>query len=235
MANRPTGDQKFTIIAKSINDINPKATIDSDVFKDIDDPEVISVALLSEAVNDSVHELGHNVYDYTNWESLADDYATRHGAGPWLARMLDLVYSQSFNISGRPLPVFLLFEALKIFSLLIPPLGIFLILQDSKSPLYDGAEARLNRIRNTMLDAIDLDKTLTREDITRMKSEMEVLERITADYKDRRQLGEVILWLLSKENRKNRRYMLTQRELEDLANHTLKLRMAEFNVYKGGN
>lgn len=235
MANRPTGDQKFTIIAKSINDINPKATIDSDVFKDIDDPEVISVALLSEAVNDSVHELGHNVYDYTNWESLADDYATRHGAGPWLARMLDQVYSQSFNISGRPLPVFLLFEALKIFSLLIPPLGIFLILQDSTSPLYDGAEARLNRIRNTMLDAIDLDKTLTREDITRMKSEMEVLERITADYKDRRQLGEVILWLLSKENRKNRRYMLTQRELEDLANHTLKLRMAEFNVYKGGN
>jgi hypothetical protein len=235
MANRPTGDQKFTIIAKSINDINPKATIDSDVFKDIDDPEVISVALLSEAVNDSVHELGHNVYDYTNWESLADDYATRHGAGPWLARMLDQVYSQSFNISGRPLPVFLLFEALKIFSLIIPPLGIFLILQDSTSPLYDGAEARLNRIRNTMLDAIDLDKTLTREDITRMKSEMEVLERITADYKDRRQLGEVILWLLSKENRKNRRYMLTQRELEDLANHTLKLRMAEFNVYKGGN
>jgi len=149
--------------------------------------------------------------------------------------MLDLVYSQSFNISGRPLPVFLLFEALKIFSLIIPPLGIFLILQDSRSPLYDGAEARLNRIRNTMLDAIDLDKTLTREDITRMKSEMEVLERITADYKDRRQLGEVILWLLSKENRKNRRYMLTQRELEDLANHTLKLRMAEFNVYKGGN
>ena len=45
----------------------------------------------------------------------------------------------------------------------------------------------------------------------------------------------MILWLLSKENRKNRRYMLTQRELEDLANHTLKLRMAEFNVYKGGN
>jgi hypothetical protein len=127
MANRPTGDQKFTIIAKSINDINPKATIDSDVFKDIDDPEVISVALLSEAVNDSVHELGHNVYDYTNWESLADDYATRHGAGPWLARMLDQVYSQSFNISGRPLPVFLLFEALKIFSLIIPPLGILLI------------------------------------------------------------------------------------------------------------
>jgi carbamoyl-phosphate synthase large subunit len=79
MANRPTGDQKFTIIAKSINDINPKATIDSDVFKDIDDPEVISVALLSEAVNDSVHELGHNVYDYTNWESLADDYATLGG------------------------------------------------------------------------------------------------------------------------------------------------------------
>ena len=93
----------------------------------------------------------------------------------------------------------------------------------------------MNRIRNTMLDAINLDETLSRDDITRMKDDLAVLDRITDGYNDRRQLGEMILWLLSKENRNNRRYRLTQRELEDLANHTLKLRMAEFNVYKEGN
>lgn len=235
LSGRPTGDQKFTIIAKSLHDVNAKADIKPDDFKEIDDPEVISVAILSEAVNDSVYEMGNNVYDYTAWEAIADEYATRHGAGPWLARTLDLIYSQSINISGRPLPVFLLFEALKIFALILPPLGIFLILQDSSSPLYDTAEARLNRIRNTMLDAINLDETLSRDDITRMKDDLAVLDRITDGYNDRRQLGEMILWLLSKENRNNRRYKLTQRELEDLANHTLKLRMAEFNVYKEGN
>jgi hypothetical protein len=171
LSGRPTGDQKLTIIAKSLQDVNAKADIKPDDFKEIDDPEVISVAILSEAVNDSVYEMGNNVYDYTAWEAIADEYATKHGAGPWLARTLDLIYSQSINISGRPLPVFLLFEALKIFALILPPLGIFLILQDSSSPLYDTAEARLNRIRNTMLDAIDLDKTLSRDDITRMKDE----------------------------------------------------------------
>ena len=235
LASRPAGDQKFTIIAKSLQDVNAKADIKPDDFKDIDDPEVISVAILSEAVNDSVYEMGNNVYDYTAWEAIADEYATRHGAGPWLARTLDLIYTQSINISARPLPVFLLFEALKIFSLIIPPLGIFLILQDNTSPLYDSAEARLNRIRNTMLDAIKLDETLSRDDITRMKEDLAVLDEITSGYKDRRQLGEMILWLLSKTNRNNRRYKLTQRELEDLANHTLKLRMAEFNVYKEGH
>ena len=235
LSGRPTGDQKFTIIAKSLHDVNAKADIKPDDFKEIDDPEVISVAILSEAVNDSVYEMGNNVYDYNAWEAIADEYATKHGAGPWLARTLDLIYSQSINISGRPLPVFLLFEALKIFALILPPLGIFLILQDNNSPLYDTADARLNRIRNTMLDAINLDETLSRDDITRMKDDLAVLDRITDGYNDRRQLGEMIMWLLSKENRNNRRYKLTQRELEDLANHTLKLRVAEFNVYKEGN
>jgi hypothetical protein len=42
------------------------------------------------------------------------------------------------------------------------------------------------------------------------------------------------MWLVSKDVRQSRRYELTQRDLEDLANHTLTLRVAEFKTFAAG-
>ena len=48
------------------------------------------------------------------------------------------------------------------------------------------------------------------------------------NYEERRSVGEMILWLFSKENRRDRQYTITQKELENLSNHVLKLRVSEF-------
>jgi hypothetical protein len=95
--------------------------------------------------------------------------------------------------------------------------------------------ARINRIRNVLLESIELDSTLDREDIESLKQSVKACDKIKEGYVDRRQFMECVMWLVSKENRRTRRYELIQRDLEDLANHSLKLSIAEFKTYAEGN
>lgn len=232
---RDSGNHRLTIIAQTLEDINPKAVLKAEDLEKFEDQDAMDIAIISEAVNDSVSELGHNVYDHTSWEAIADEYAIKNGAEMWLPKMLDKVYDEQINISGRPLPVFLLFEIIKmLFMVLVPPLGILIILQDRRAPTYDAPEARFNRMRNALMESINLDETLSREDIQSLKDSIDTIDKIRNNYRDRRQFLEVVMWLVSKDVRQSRRYELTQRDLEDLANHTLTLRVAEFKTFATG-
>jgi glutaredoxin len=179
---RDSGNHRLTIIAQTLEDINPKAVLKAEDLEKFEDQDAMDIAIISEAVNDSVSELGHNVYDHTSWEAIADEYAIKNGAEMWLPKMLDKVYDEQINISGRPLPVFLLFEIIKmLFTLLLPPLGILIILQDRRAPTYDAPEARFNRMRNALMESINLDETLSREDIQSLKDSIDTIDKIVLD------------------------------------------------------
>ena len=229
LAKRPEGNAKITIIANSLDALNDKSKLEAAKLAEIDDPEIIGVAILGEAVNQSVSEFGHSVYDHTSWEQIADEYAVRHGAGVWLVKALHEVYSESINIETRPLPVYLVVEFIKVvFGVLLAPITIMLLLFDNSATSYDTPKARMNRIRNTLLSGLDGDKTLERDEIFALKENIEFIDNVMKNYEERRSVGEMILWLFSKENRRDRQYTITQKELENLSNHVLKLRVSEF-------
>lgn len=61
---------------------------------------------------------GDNLLDLNTWETLADQFATRHGAGKALVTALDKIYDGS-TLTSRSNAMYLLFEVLKMVRTLV--------------------------------------------------------------------------------------------------------------------
>lgn len=77
-------------------------------------PEVIEAVILKSAADQAVHELGSNIYDYSTWEYLADQYAARYGAARHVITALSKVHRNFNDIAFRSTPEYLYMEAMKL-------------------------------------------------------------------------------------------------------------------------
>lgn len=194
------------------------------------DKKVVEAVVISAVARESKSQLGRSIYDSTSWEYLADQYATRCGAGRDLALALDTVYKGSWNISFRSLPGYLFMEVVKIASIfMIPGLAVFLIAMDGTDSRYDKPGARMVRIRSQIIENLK-DRDLSKEDVVRLEEDVRVIDLLLKDVNDRRQFFGVMWDILSPTARKDRNYTHLQQELELLGTNDLFLKAAQLRT-----
>lgn len=182
--------------------------------------KVIEVVVITSVIRQTRSELGSNIYDMTTWEALADQYATRMGAGRDLTTGLAKLYRGGFNISFRSLPTYLAMEAFKLIAIVNPAIFLFLLLLDSPSELYDTPGDRFKRIRNQVVENLR-EPELSKDDIARLNEDLRVLDDMIKSVNDRRQLIGLIWDTVSPQSRKDRNQRLLQQNLEELAANDL--------------
>lgn len=249
MAHSVTGNQVLSGMAKKLDGTNDIAVRESVLMgvkkalklKSLDvkalakntNNKVVEVVVVSNMAKEVKSELGNNIYDMSTWEYLADEYATRHGAGKDLATALEKYYRGSWNISFRSLPAYLAMEALKVtlvFSFL-PLLTIYLVAMDSTGDgTYDVPGARFKRIRNQIVENLKK-RDLPKDDHERLTDDLNAIDSILANVNDRRQFVGILYDFLSPSGRTNRREELLQKELEHLGNNELYVRAAEMKNF----
>lgn len=224
----------------SINRTKGDNAIDVEALAAIDDVKVVEVVIIA-SVNDEMRsEMGYSYYEMVAFESMADNYATRYGAGRALATALDKYHYA--NIQKRDLNAYLILELFKIVPFLLPS-SLFVelwkrisrkfIAYDFGCPLYDSPFDRIRRIRMGMIDDIK-NFELSDKDKKEALNEIKQLDEILTTTKDRRQFIALVLEKISfTETAKRRRGAEFYRELEMLASSNLYVRSAELDLLKG--
>jgi len=202
--------------------------------------KVVEIVVISNISREVKSELGSNIYDFSTWEYLADQYAARQGAGRHLATGLEKIYKGTWNISFRSLPVYLAMEATKALLVIAPivlaattgiilgsvvSIGIILMGMDSDTPTYDRPGERMKRIRDQIVENLK-DKRLSKDDVERLEADIVAIDVILKDIEDRRQWIGAIIDTVSSSARKAHNQEVLQKELEDIAVNELFIKAA---------
>lgn len=198
--------------ALSLTDLDVKTLAKSSNTK------TAEIVVISNITRVTASELGSNIYDFSTWEYLCDEFATRHGAGRYLVTALDKLFRQHGHRSFRNTPGFLAYEAFKlilVFSIVGSAAGLLLVLFDgSGDGTYDEPGARMKRVRNQIVENLK-DKQLTSDDHARLLADLVCIDDLLRNVNDRRQFFGVVWDALT--SSKARDQKLLQQELEALA------------------
>jgi len=196
---------------------------------------VAEIVVVTNVTKQTVSELGSNIYDFSTWEYLSDQYAARQGAGRHLVTGLEKIYKGHWNISFRSLPAYLAMEAVKLTMLVFVPilgpgaLGVSILLlaiDGSGDGTYDRPGARFIRVRDQIVENLK-DKNLTPDDRARLTADLETIHAVLKQINDRRQFFGVLWDNLIPGASKALDQERLQKELEAIAVNDLFVKSAE--------
>jgi len=225
----------FISVKKALN----LADLDEKVLSAATNNSISEVVVISALARASVHELGANIYDFSTWEYLADQYAARQGAGRHIVTALDKLYRGMGNISFRSTAGYLAMEAVKfgLFALAATNpaftfggllISVFLFAMDGQGDgTYDLPGARFKRVRNQIVEALK-DKKLLPEDVKRYQDDLDAIDKILKNVNDRRQVIGVLWDMINPMTWKPAAQKKFQQDLEAIAANELFARAADF-------
>lgn len=204
------------------------------------DAKVIQVEVISAAYKQTRSEIGTDIYDGKQWESLADQFATRFMSTRQLASALDKLWKLAPNTSTRNTASYMFVEASKIVlitsmyvvvGLMDPFLGLLMIpfvawmtigittFNETQAP-HDKPEQRILRLRTQLVQQLkDIKAPGLKVEALRLtiKSDLEFLDEILKHLKDRRGVLTILSSLLSSDLRQVERERKMHQLLEALA------------------
>lgn len=217
------------MILTTVKDKLKLKELDAEALAKSTNDKVIETVVITNLVKQTESELGSNIYDFSSWEYLADQYATRMGAGRHLVTSLEKLYRGMFNISFRPIAIYLMMEAIKL-ALLFTPLGqigiILIAIDGSGDGTYDRPGARFKRVRNQIVENMKLDD-ITDETRERLNEDLKVIDDVMEKVNDRRQFLGVVWDTLVPYARKAYKQEKLQKELENIAANELFVKASE--------
>ena len=215
-------------------------------LKDETDSKVVTVVLMTKFNEKRRSELGTAAYDYSAYEALADNFATRMGLGRELVTGLETI----LRIHGAPeyhrgtritiLVVQVVMNVyLSVLGIIGGPVGmlimgalIFLLMTWGSSDgakgnnTYDKLTIRYRRIREQIINYLK-NRNLDQKLVKKLLQDLNVIDKVIEDARDYTSfygvIGNIIYpsnWVLS--SRKN-----TQRVLEELAANDLYVKVAQ--------
>lgn len=189
--------------------------------------KVAEVVILTNVARQVESELGSNIYDFSTWEMLADQYASRYGAYRPLVTALAKYYRGVYHRSFRSTVGFLAMEALKLVAIIHPLLFVLLVAMDGAGDgTYDEPGARFKRVRNQIVENLK-DKKLSKDDHERLMTDLAAIDDVLKSVNDRRQLMGVIYDNVVPSARKAYRQEKLQQDLEQLAMNDLFVKASE--------
>jgi hypothetical protein len=228
------------IIARTADELKLK-DVDSAALAKIDKRSILETAIVTEVTEKSRSELGVSIYDSTASEQLADQFATRHGAGLPLMTALNKLHRYMGNeLAYQSTPLFMFTQIISIALMFIPPvcflsipinlIGILLGgFGDDGDNTYDTPEVRFRRIK---MDAIARLKNRSISDLEKKRTlaDIDAMEKAMTGIEDKREWREYIATTVIPVYRKYRKTKLLQQQLEQLGNNPLFVRAAELSV-----
>lgn len=196
IAGARTKDERIDLIKQSekLLGIEKPLDIDANVPQSENKMQVV---LFRNYLLQMVSATGTSQYDYRNCEQLADQFATKHGAGRDLVTALDKMYTLAGDSSKLGGFAFTVVETCKLLlfcaSLLILPLMPFalislIIAAPGGYKTYDDPEARVRFIRKQLLASIqDVKKNKNPDSavLDGLIADIEVVDEVLLTIKDR--------------------------------------------------
>jgi hypothetical protein len=215
--------------------------LDAAALAKSNDKKVVEVVVITSIAKELHSEIGSNVFDINGWELMADQYAARQGAARQVVTFLDKLYKGSGSIKYRSLPVYLFCEAVKVASLVVAPFsgGLSLIvfaglaMRDSvelSDTLYGTLKTRFGRMRDQLVAELK-EKGLSDERQQGLAQDIQVIDDLLKDFKERQQLLGYVLDFISPFQRQRISQEQLQRQLEQLAHNELFVRSAALKQY----
>lgn len=184
------------------------------------------VVLLRKEIERSVSVYGSNIYDMTGFEFLADQFATRHGAGLELVTALDKLNRFYGSRSYWNTAVFytweIVYDTLMLLSffnggLFKKAMLISLLFADPFTQrIYDEDRDRIERIRRDAMTALK-DKDLSKEEKSRITESVKQMEQVMSGMKDKHTLRELIHMVTRPKLRKQLNQKEIQQRIEELS------------------
>jgi hypothetical protein len=173
-------------------------------------------------------------YDINSFEAMADQFATRHGAGRDLVTCLDKLHKGSIYRRGWLGYFFMEFVklALMIAGVASAAVGnIFgawtiysivmsLVFADSHHDWYDKAGQRHKRIRMQLVEELKNPNT-SKEDSARIRADIDLIDEINEEYKDHTQFLGLIYDYLIPSGVNKRKQIEFEQSLEEMASNKL--------------
>lgn len=202
----------------------------------------VSYIVLDAAVRESVSELGVSIYDAVSCEYLADQFATRFGAGRELVTSLDKFRRNSGWEKWEKPSGYYLVSAIKLVASLgevifksIMTFGmIWLVLlfsnvrsQSKRGFIYDKDKSRFLRIKHQNIERLK-DKDISLEEKNKLIANNETIDMVCKYYNDNLTAIEKLAYYFRPEYRNAHKYEILQKDLElmassDLFTHAAKL------------
>lgn len=190
------------------------------------DKEVFQTVFVRQKIMHTRSSLGTPVYDLTATEVLADQYATRMGAGRHLATGLDTIMrhyggGSSYRTSAGHVIATVFNVVLFLFMTAIT-FGLFLLILfiNPAMKTYDPPEARIRRIRNEMMVIIKSNK-ITKERKAEVMDDIKAIDLLLKRVDDKRGLIEMFYTSVLPSGRKQYQQLRFQVDLERLVNNDL--------------
>lgn len=190
------------------------------------DKEVFQTVFVRQKIMHTRSSLGTPVYDLTATEVLADQYATRMGAGRHLATGLDTIMrhyggGSSYRTSAGHVIATVFNVVLFLFMTAIT-FGLFLLILfiNPAMKTYDPPEARIRRIRNEMMVIIKSNK-ITKERKAEVMDDIKAIDLLLKRVEDKRGLIEMFYTSVLPSGRKQYQQLRFQVDLERLVNNDL--------------
>lgn len=169
-------------------------------------------------------------YDINSFETLADQFAVRHGAARDMATGLDKMYKGT--IYRRNFSTYVFAELFKIFlvglgavefsiGMVVGGINTYIILAtliaaDSHHDWYEKGGARFKRIRNQLVEELK-DPSISKENSIRVRDDIDIIDKLNEKYTDYTQLlGLVYDYLIPSGISKRKQIEFTQ-SLEELS------------------
>lgn len=190
------------------------------------DKEVFQTIFVRKKILYTRSSLGTPVYDLTATEALADQYATRMGAGRHLATGLNTIMRHyGGGSSYRSTTGHVIVTVAKVIMFMLATFmtfGAFMLILfiNPAEKTYDPPEARIRRIRNEMMSIIKSPKVLPARK-AEVLEDLRTIDLLLKQVDDKRGLIEMFYTSVLPSGRKQYQQLQFQVELERLVNNDL--------------
>lgn len=246
-----TATERLLKLESNVDRIEVLAELDKYAGVNVPDKETIARSdnkgtiythLSCEVMKQRRNEEGNEVYSYRGFEFSADQFATRHGAGPELVAALDKMNRAMWlNPSYMPWPLHIMVELVKITSHVIiitsaamvgnpfAILGFIGIMLASRpmDKLYDDPAERYARIEREMVSELK-NRQLDDGRREQILDDLRVVRDISKDVVDKAGYWETVWKYVIPSGKESRKRMEFQQSLERMANNDLYVASALF-------
>lgn len=224
------GAQAYKVAVKVAANVFKLNEKELQVLEEAKSQEDVAVLLLSIQDRKTRAELGCSWYDQTSCEQLADQFATRHGAGLDLITGLDKIgglrnqgkFSLYFSIVkfvlGLAGAILLPGGLLTLFFIVLTALNTWA--HATVADHYDNAEFRPKRVMQDLVEKIK-NSELPKEEVKALLVQIDQLEVIVGQKTDVPQLYHYLALLTSSSYRKSYSLEILQKQLESIASNPL--------------
>lgn len=239
-------DEKRRVVFKRIGDIQKFKPNEIEELTKCKSEADLSVIFMNATIRNCRSQIGGSIYDVNSCEYLADQYASRFGAGMHLVTGLDKIYRYYNIIVNIYFTIGLLMIAFRfarilligdvfMIGLMVTSLLYGAIMgPDKESEIYDNPESRIRRIKLQSVERLK-NKEIGEDEKAMHLDAIKVADEVMAGYnssflKDGLKVGEWMAFLVRPAFRKAHNVEMLQKELEKFAGNDLFTQAAKLKM-----